>query len=64
MCAAVGHEVLELTRVAIGGFRLGDLGPGQWRRLGAEEIALLTTSAATTARTNTEGTEKDPRWLR
>ncbi len=42
MCAAMGHEVLELTRVAIGSFRLGELGPGQWRRLDTEEIALLT----------------------
>ena len=46
MCAAVGHEVLELTRVAIGGFRLGDLGAGQWRRLDAEEIGLLTALTA------------------
>lgn len=53
MCAAVGHEVLELTRVAIGGFRLGDLASGQWRRLEAEEIALLTTNTATTAGTTT-----------
>jgi pseudouridine synthase len=46
MCAAVGHEVLELTRVAIGGFRLGDLGPGEWRRLDVKEIALLTAPTA------------------
>jgi 23S rRNA pseudouridine2605 synthase len=41
MCAAVGHEVRELVRVRIGGLELGDLAPGQWRRLGAEDLALL-----------------------
>jgi 23S rRNA pseudouridine2605 synthase len=41
MCDAVGHPVLELTRVAFGSLRLDDLGPGEHRRLGAEEIAGL-----------------------
>jgi 23S rRNA pseudouridine2605 synthase len=41
MCAAVGHEVRELVRVRIGGLELGDLAPGHWRRLGAEDMALL-----------------------
>jgi pseudouridine synthase len=41
MCAAVGHEVLELVRVRIGAFALGDLAPGAWRRLDADEVALL-----------------------
>ena len=41
MCEAVGHPVLELTRVAFGSLRLGDLAPGAHRRLGAEEIAGL-----------------------
>jgi pseudouridine synthase len=41
MCAAVGHEVLELTRVAIGGLALGALAGGEWRRLEAEEVASL-----------------------
>jgi len=31
MTAAVGHPTLRLVRVAIGPYRLGDLGPGQWR---------------------------------
>ena len=33
MTAAVGLPTLRLVRVAIGPHRLGDLGPGQWRRL-------------------------------
>ncbi len=41
MGAAVGHEVLELVRVAVGGLALGELGPGEWRRLDAAEIARL-----------------------
>jgi 23S rRNA pseudouridine2605 synthase len=45
MGRAVGHDVLELVRVAIGGLALGDLRPGEWRRLDAEEIARLTRGA-------------------
>ncbi|HEY7513635.1 MAG TPA: pseudouridine synthase, partial [Vicinamibacteria bacterium] len=41
MGAAVGHEVLELVRVAVGGLALGDLTPGEWRRLDPAEIARL-----------------------
>ena len=41
MCAAVGHEVRELVRVAIGRLDLGDLARGQWRRLDAHEVARL-----------------------
>jgi 23S rRNA pseudouridine2605 synthase len=42
MCAQVGHDVQALTRVRLGGLALGDLGPGEWRRLsGAEHKALL-----------------------
>lgn len=41
MCAAVGHQVLALTRVAIGRFPLGALPLGRWRRLAADELPLL-----------------------
>jgi 23S rRNA pseudouridine2605 synthase len=41
MCAAVGHEVLELTRVAIGDLALGALASGEWRRLDADEVPRL-----------------------
>ncbi len=43
MCASVGHEVRELVRVAIGGLELGELRPGAWRRLEADEVDRLTT---------------------
>jgi pseudouridine synthase len=42
MCAAVGHDVLELVRVRIGALELGDLAPGEWRELKAAEIERLT----------------------
>jgi 23S rRNA pseudouridine2605 synthase len=41
MCAAVGHPVLELARVAIGALALGDLPPGAWRRATADERRRL-----------------------
>jgi 23S rRNA pseudouridine2605 synthase len=49
MCAAVGHEVKELARTAIGAFVLGDLPAGQWRRLETREIANLQTPRGTIA---------------
>jgi pseudouridine synthase len=41
MCAAVGHEVVDLVRVRVGGLELGDLAPREWRRLTPAEIARL-----------------------
>jgi 23S rRNA pseudouridine2605 synthase len=41
MCAAVGHEVLELVRVRVGGLSLGALAPGEWRELSPAEAATL-----------------------
>jgi 23S rRNA pseudouridine2605 synthase len=41
MCEAVGHRVRHLERVAFGPLTLGSLGPGQHRRLTAEELQAL-----------------------
>jgi 23S rRNA pseudouridine2605 synthase len=41
MCAGVGHEVLELVRVRIGRFALGELPAGEWRQLAPDECAAL-----------------------
>ena len=53
MCAAVGHPVLELERVALGPLRLGDLALGQYRQLTATELQslkrLMTQVRATTS---------------
>jgi len=38
MCAAVGHDVSALVRVAVGAIRLADLPPGEWRRLSQAEV--------------------------
>jgi 23S rRNA pseudouridine2605 synthase len=45
MCANVGHDVEELVRVAVGDLEMGDLAPGQWRRLERAEVASLTGGA-------------------
>ncbi|MBI2873920.1 MAG: rRNA pseudouridine synthase [Firmicutes bacterium] len=41
MCGAVGHPVLELKRTRFGPLELGELAPGSWRYLSAEEIKAL-----------------------
>lgn len=52
MCAAVGHKVRRLVRVAVGGLTLGDMKPGECRELGEGELALL---AAPRPRTGRQG---------
>ncbi len=37
MTAAVGHPTLRLLRARIGEFSLGELAPGKWRELSADE---------------------------
>jgi 23S rRNA pseudouridine2605 synthase len=46
MCAAVGHPVRRLERVAIGQLQLGGLEPGRYRRLTAKELAALSAEPA------------------
>ena len=41
LLARVGHKVLRLKRIAIGGVRLKDLVPGEVRRLTDDELKLL-----------------------
>ena len=41
MTAAVGHPTLRLVRIAVGPVSLGELTPGEWRELNAEELAAL-----------------------
>jgi 23S rRNA pseudouridine2605 synthase len=45
MCAAVGHPVVRLARVAFGPLRLDGLDPGEHRRLSAAEVERLRKSA-------------------
>jgi 23S rRNA pseudouridine2457 synthase len=41
MTAAVGHPTLRLVRLEIGPWRLGNLKPGQWRDVRAEELEAI-----------------------
>ena len=41
MCSAVGHDVVELVRVANGSLRLAGLAAGEWRILDREALAAL-----------------------
>lgn len=41
MCAACGHDVLRLVRIAIGSLALGNLPKGGWRKLSEREVADL-----------------------
>ena len=41
MLRDVGHPVLRLRRLAVGGIRLGRLAPGAWRRLTPREVDRL-----------------------
>jgi 23S rRNA pseudouridine2605 synthase len=41
MCAAVGHPVLELKRVAFGPLTTQGLNPGEWRKLADNEVETL-----------------------
>jgi 23S rRNA pseudouridine2605 synthase len=46
MCEAVGHPVLALQRVAFGPLRLGELAPGEHRRLSEAQLKQLRRSAS------------------
>ncbi len=42
MLEKVGYPVIKLRRIAIGGLKLGDLKPGEMRRMTVEEVKKLT----------------------
>ena len=46
MCDAIGHPVVQLSRIAFGPLRLKELAPGQHRRLTQAEIERLRQSPA------------------
>jgi pseudouridine synthase len=45
LLARIGHKVLRLKRIAIGPLRLGNLSPGEYRPLSAEEVRELKETA-------------------
>lgn len=46
MCEAIGHRVLSLMRVSIGGLELNGLEEGKWRMLNKSEIKMLIDKAS------------------
>jgi 23S rRNA pseudouridine2605 synthase len=60
MCAAVGHPVRRLERVAFGPLKLGDLAVGAHRPLTDEEVAMLT-AAASRSEPGKVAAARDPR---
>jgi 23S rRNA pseudouridine2605 synthase len=55
MCEAVGHQVVELERVAFGPLGLGGLGPGESRRLTQAEVDRLRRAAEPRRRRGARG---------
>ena len=41
LLARVGHKVLKLKRIGIGPLKIGEMTPGQWRRLSPSEVQML-----------------------
>lgn len=46
MFASAGNHVETLQRIAVGALTLGDLPPGAWRALEADEVALISRDSA------------------
>ena len=55
VAAMLGHPVHRLIRVRIGSLRLGDLKPGQWRRLTGAEVKALRSAAQKSAQKSQKG---------
>lgn len=53
MLARVGHKVMQLQRIQVGSIKLGNLPPGQHRRLTSQEVADLYRMAETRPDANT-----------
>jgi len=58
--AKVGHKVLRLKRVALGGVRLKDLPPGEFRKLRNDELRLLKKRAKPQARIQSADRRNSP----
>jgi len=48
MCRDLGLVILRLRRVGVGAVRLGDVPPGSWRHLNADEITALVSPNSST----------------
>jgi 23S rRNA pseudouridine2605 synthase len=61
MCEAVGHPVISLRRVRFGPLELGELAPGEHRRLGDAQLAALRRAARAPGGVRTAGRAGRPR---
>ena len=59
--AKVGHKVLRLKRIAIGSLRLGDMAPGEYRRLTNDELRQLRKGRPNTTTRPTKGVKRPRR---
>ena len=41
MCEAIGHRIISLNRISVGGLTLGKLEKGKWRKLSPKEVKGL-----------------------
>ncbi len=52
MCEAIGHPVINLTRVEVAGLQLGSLKPGEYRKLSEDEVEWLKSTAGLSSKKN------------
>ena len=60
LLARIGHKVLRLKRIAIGPLRLGNLAPGEYRPLSADEVRELKETALAALKRPKQG-KREPR---
>jgi pseudouridine synthase len=60
LLARIGHKVLRLKRIAIGGLRLANLEPGEYRPLRPDEVRDLKEAAIATLNRDRQATTKRP----
>ncbi|GHT45778.1 hypothetical protein FACS189454_05810 [Planctomycetales bacterium] len=52
LLASIGHKVMQLIRTSVGPIKLGELGPGEWRKLTQYEVDKLYTAGRMVAAPN------------
>ncbi|MEA3404645.1 MAG: 23S rRNA pseudouridine(2604) synthase RluF [Pseudomonadota bacterium] len=61
MCEYLGYEVVKLKRTRIMNVHLGDLKPGQWRDLTAEEMKEMNQAVSKSQKTASKTSQKRPK---
>lgn len=60
LLARIGHKVMRLRRIAVGPLRLGNLAPGEYRPLRAEEVSALKEAALAAVRAGKKKVRRGP----